>query len=130
MVAVSATRFSRRRLFRFLNPPADSEDVTVRVPHVHLPGIPRHVGGRPGDVKTLLETALVDGVDVVHPDRHPHALVGGIVPFRPERPLESAPAPAALGVLAQEDLALARAHAPEVGRRAPLPRLPPPPAPP
>src|SRR5688572_6448686 len=62
-------------LFCFLNPAADSEDVSVWVPHVHLANIPRHVGRRPGDLETLIKAALVDGVDVIHPDRHPHALV-------------------------------------------------------
>src|SRR5262245_45615103 len=77
-------------------PPADAEDVPVRVANVHLANAPRHVGRRPRDVKTLLEAALVNGVNVVHPDRHPCALVRGIVAFRAERHLESTLAPTAL----------------------------------
>src|SRR5262249_16908626 len=34
--------------------------VSVRVPHVHLADVPNHVGQRPGDLQTLLETTLVE----------------------------------------------------------------------
>src|SRR5438132_8935638 len=110
-----------RRLLRLPNSPADSEDVPVWVPHVHLANMPRHVGGRPGDFKTLLEAALVDGVHIVHPDGHPHALVGSVIPLRTERHLDSALAPATLGVLAQENLACAGADARKRGGTAPVP---------
>ncbi len=60
------------RLFYSL---ADSEDVTVRVAYMHLADTPRLVGGRPGDLDTLFKTVLVDGIDVVDPDRHPDAMV-------------------------------------------------------
>src|SRR6266540_2003165 len=53
----------------------DPEDVAVGMAHVHLADAPRHVGRRPGDVETLLEAVPMDGVDVVHPDRHPGTLV-------------------------------------------------------
>jgi hypothetical protein len=110
-------------LFRLLESPADSENVAVRMAHVHLANIPRHVGGWPRDLETLLEAALVDRVDVVHSNRHPHALVRRIVALRPERFLDSAPASAALGVLTQKDFALAGAHAAERGGIAPVPTL-------
>ena len=42
------------------------------------------------------------GIDIVDPNRHPRALVGGVVPFRTERALELALAATALGVLTQE----------------------------
>ena len=93
---------------------------------VHLANVPRHVRRRPRDLKTLLKATPVDGVDVVDPDRHPRSLVSSIVTFWPDRLLESALAPTALGVLTQEDLALARANAPKVGGSAPIPRLLPP----
>jgi len=73
--------------------------VTVGVTHVHLANIPRHIGRRPGDVKTLLETVLMDGVDIVDPDRHPHPLVSSLLAFRPEGLPERAPAPAAMSAI-------------------------------
>jgi hypothetical protein len=109
-----ACPFSSGESLRLLNPTADSEDVSVWVPDVHLANIPRHVGWRPGDLKTLRKAPLVDSVDVVDPDRHPHASVGRIIAFRAERLLESALAATALRVLAQKDLTLARAHPPNV----------------
>src|SRR5882672_174242 len=33
----------------FLNPPADPEHMPIRMAHVHLARVPRHVGRRPGD---------------------------------------------------------------------------------
>src|SRR5262249_37241791 len=105
------------------NPPGDSEHMGGRVPHVQLANIPRHVRRRPSDLKTLLKAALVDSINVLHPNRHPHALVGGIVAFGAKRHLEGALASTALGVLAQEDLAVARANAPNRGGTAPVPPL-------
>src|SRR5262245_24395262 len=93
--------------------------------HVHLAHAPWHVGRRPGDVEALVETMLVDGVDVIDPDRHPGALVGRRVAVGPEGRLHATVAPAALRALAQEDLALAGADGPEGGRISPVPALPP-----
>src|SRR5437870_11422276 len=57
-------------LLLFLSPLTDSEDVAIRVTHVHLPDTPRLVGRRPGDLETLLPAMLVDRIDVVDPNRH------------------------------------------------------------
>src|SRR5262249_22962493 len=95
----------------------------VRMPYMHLADTPCHVGRRPGDLQALLKAALVDSVDVVHPDRHPHALVTGFVAFRAERHPDGASAATALTVLAQKDLTIACADATEPGRTAPLPSL-------
>jgi hypothetical protein len=67
------------RLVGVLNPLTDSEDVAIRVTHVHLADAPWHIGRRPGDVEILLQALPMDGVDIVHPDRHPDANVGGFV---------------------------------------------------
>jgi len=88
-----------------LEPLTDSKDVAIRVTHVHLSYIPRLVRGRPGDLEPLLETMLVDGIDVVHPDRHPDTLVLAIV--EASRRCERALPATTLAVLAQEYLALA-----------------------
>ncbi len=64
---------------------------------------------------------LVDGIDVVDPDRHPDALVRPVVESM--RRCKRALAASALAVLAQEDLALAGADAPKRGRTTPVPAL-------
>src|SRR5215471_7765400 len=89
--------------------------------HVHLASVPGHVGGRPCHLDALLNAAAVNGVDVVDPDRHPDRLLGGLVRLRAERHRLVATSAAALPALAEEDLALARAHAAECGRGAPVP---------
>src|SRR5947209_14736772 len=76
--------------------------------HMHLAHVPWLVGGRPGDLEALLDAVAMDGVDVIDPDRHPHSLIA---------------AAAALAVLAQEDLGLARADPSERWRLAPIPSL-------
>jgi len=55
-----------------------------------------------GDLQTLFKTSLVDRINVVHRNEHPHALVGGIVAVRAKRHLEVTLAAASLGVQAQE----------------------------
>jgi len=51
-----------------LFPPADPEDVSVGMAHVHLPDTPRLVGRRIGDFETLFQAVSVHSVDVVYPD--------------------------------------------------------------
>src|SRR5688572_30304705 len=104
-------RWCRSLLF---DPTTDAEDVPVRVPDVHLANVPGHVGWRPGDLQPFLEALPVDGVDIIDPDRHPHAVFRGVVAVGAERPLERALAPTALAVQAEEDLAVSRADASEV----------------
>jgi hypothetical protein len=91
----------------------------VRMADVHLAYAPRLVHRRHGDLQTLLEATLVDDVDVVHPDRHPDALVIVVAPGGRERAL---PAPA-LTVQAEKNLAFARADGPEGRGIAPLETL-------
>src|SRR5437867_1713541 len=86
---------------------ADAEDVPVGMAHVHLAQVPGLVRRRTGDFEALLQTAPVDGCDVVDKDAHPR----------------SALAAAALTVLTEKDLVAPGADGPEVGRVAPIPRF-------
>src|SRR5262249_35733150 len=86
-----------------------------------LADVPRLVRRGHGDLDSFLETMPMDGVDVVHPDRHPDALVARLaLAFRRR---QRALPPAALRALAQEDLALAGANGPECRRAAPVETL-------
>ena len=78
----------------------------------------------PSAIATL-DAALVDGVDIVDPDGHPHAPVLAIVHRAGEGRGVLALAAASLAVQAKEDLALARAHRAEARRAAPVPALAP-----
>src|SRR5687768_7155403 len=93
---------------------------------VHFADVPRHVGGPPRHFETLLDAPFVDLVHIVHPDRHPCPLVGGVVVVGAERFSEVAAAAAALRSLAQEDFERTRADTAEVRRVAPRPGLLPP----
>src|SRR5262245_21843807 len=116
----SVRPFPASALFESL---ADSENVAVRVPNVHLANVPWHVGRRPGDFDPLLEAVPVHILDIIHPDRHPGALVPRLVAAGAEGHLRAAPPAATLTVLAKEDLALARTHASERRGSSPIPRL-------
>src|SRR5436190_18992197 len=105
----------------FLNTLADSKDMPIGVANVHLAHVPWHVGRRPGHFESLREAMMVDGVDVINPDRHPHALVGAIVAFTTERHLEGALATPPLTVFTQEDFAFTGADSTEVRGIAPVP---------
>ena len=58
-----------------LESPADPEHVAIRMAEVHLADVPRHIGGRECDLQPGGHALLVHLVHVVHPDRHPDALV-------------------------------------------------------
>jgi hypothetical protein len=72
----------------------------IRMAHVHFANVPGHVGRGPGDLKALLKAMLVDGINIVDPDRHSNTFVSGFVAFGAERHLDGAFATTALGVLA------------------------------
>src|SRR3954451_16046920 len=76
---------------------ADAEHVTVGVTDVRLAQTPRLVARRVGDLEALGEAAPVYGVDVLDPDRDPHALVALLLGRTAGR-LVRAAAPAALAV--------------------------------
>src|SRR5437667_1435218 len=58
-----------------LESPADPEHVAIRMAKVHLADVPRHIGGRKCDLQPGGDAMLVHLVHIVHPDRHPDALV-------------------------------------------------------
>lgn len=116
----SRTPTANRLLLQALT---DPEYVAVGVPDMHLANLPRHVLGGPGHLHPLLQTVLVDGVDIVDPNRHPDPVVAFLVPVGTERERRRAASPAPLRVLAKEDLAVPRADAAEPGWISPLPAL-------
>src|SRR5262245_54530103 len=63
----------------------------------------------------------MDCVDIVHPDRHPNALVARFVAFRAEGHLDIASATTALTAFAQKDLTVAGADTTKRGGTAPIP---------
>jgi hypothetical protein len=79
---------------------ADSEDVAVRMPDMHLPDVPRHIGWGPGDFEALIDAAAMDFVDIIDPDRHPYSLVAFFVTFRTESHFVRAFSTAALSTFA------------------------------
>src|ERR1700677_5261666 len=64
---------------------AESEDVAIRMASVHLANVPRHIGGRECDLQSSGEAMPVHLVHVVHPGRHPDALVALFVSVLLER---------------------------------------------
>ena len=86
---------------------------------VHLANAPRHVGGWPGDFDAFVNAELLDGVDIIHPHRHPHALVAGFGSLA-ECGWVRAFAASALPALAQEDFEMANAHRAKRRRAAPF----------
>src|SRR5215813_11767925 len=96
------------------------------MPHVHLANIPLHICWRPRDVEPLVQATPIDGVHIVHPDRHPYTLVRTFVAGRTESHRASALAPTALSSLAKKDLAFTGADSSECRRRAPVPCFLPP----
>ena len=87
---------------------------------VELADLPWFIGGRHRYLDIVVEAVLMDGVDVVYPEGHPHAfvvVVGG------EGFGVSSFAAAALTIVTEEDLDLAAADRSESGRLAPIPKL-------
>ena len=85
-------------LLLFLDAPADAEYMSVGVTNVHFANVPLHVCWRPRHVETLVETPLVDGVDVIYPDRHPNAPFRFVGTIRAKRHFSVAPSAAALAI--------------------------------
>ena len=59
----------------FFKTVADSENMPIRVANVHFAYVTWHVGRRPGDFEPLLQAVLINGLNVIHKDAHPSALV-------------------------------------------------------
>src|SRR6267142_1412868 len=66
-------------LLLFPNPLAHSKHMPIWMPQMHLPHIPRHVRRRKSHFKSSSNTFPVNFIHVVHPHRHPRALVGCFV---------------------------------------------------
>src|SRR5258706_13432471 len=95
--------------------------MAVRVADVHFAHVPFHVGRRPSDIEAPFETPLVDGIDVVHPDRHPSPSARPLIAARTKGDFIAPPAAAALTALAKKYLAFARANATKCRRITPVP---------
>src|SRR5215475_1381818 len=70
---------SRGGLLLFLESSADPEYVAIGMAEVHLADEPRHIGRRKCDLQPGGYAVFVHLVHIVHPDRHPDALVGFFV---------------------------------------------------
>jgi len=81
--------------------------VPVRVAHVHLADVPRHISGWESDVQPGSHALFVDFVNVVHPDGHPGTFVGGFVAAWSKRGGVRPSATATLASQAKKDLAFA-----------------------
>src|ERR1700730_7519528 len=99
----------------------------IRVPHMHLPHIPRHVRRRKSHFQPSGNTLPVDLIYIIHPHRHPHALIACLVSILLKCGRVRPPTTSALRTVAQKNLHCTRPHRPESGRCSPIPQLLPPP---
>lgn len=112
--------------FHFLGSksPADPEHVAIRMAKVHLANVPRHIGGRKCDLQPGGDAMLVHLVHVVHPDRHPDALVALFVSVLLKRGGVRAAAAASLRPLTKKDASfLTRSNRAKRRRRSPVPQF-------
>jgi hypothetical protein len=104
---------------------ADTKNVAVRMPHVHLANIPGHICRREYNLNSSSHALLVGFVNVIHPHGHPHALVRRFVSARAKcrniRSLAAAPLPSP----AKKNLAFTGPDRAESGRHTPIPALSP-----
>jgi hypothetical protein len=70
----AALRLSSLR--QILSAFAYAKQMPVGVPNVHLADMPRHVGRGESDIQPSGNALSMDLINVVHPNRHPCALVG------------------------------------------------------
>src|SRR2546421_1273180 len=107
----------------FLQSLSDAEHMTVGMPHVHFPHVPRHVRGRPGYLDALLNALFMDGIHVLDPPAHPAPLVLRLVLETCEgarvRPFPASP----LAAATHKDLARTGPNGAESRRVAPAPQL-------
>src|SRR5438874_13117552 len=97
--------------------------MTVGMPHVHFPHVPRHVRRRPGYLDALLNALFIDGIHVLDPPTHPAAFVVRLV-LETREGARVLPFPASpLAAAAHKDLARTGAHGAESRRLAPAPQL-------
>lgn len=95
---------------------------------VHLAHVPRHIGRGKCDLQTGGDALLMHFVDIVDPDRHPHALVALFISVLLKRSGVRAAAAASLRPLAKEDASfLPRPNRAKCWRRSLVPQFLPPP---
>src|SRR5579864_5194175 len=82
---------------------ADAKHMAIGMAKVHLANVPRHIGRRKGDLQPGGHTVLVHLVHVVHPDRHPDALVALFIAVPLKRGGIGAATAASLRSLAKKD---------------------------
>src|SRR6266852_335073 len=103
---------------------ADPEYVAIGMAKVHLADVPRHIGGRNCDLQPGGDALLVHLVHVVHPDRHPDALVALFVSVLLKRGGVRAAAAASLRPLTKKDARfLTRSNRAKRRRRSPVPQF-------
>jgi len=91
---------------------------------VHLANVPRHIGGGKCDLEPCGDAMVVHLVDVVHPDRHPDALVAFFVSVLLKRGGVRAAAAASLRSLTKKDASvLTRSNRAKRRRRSPVPQF-------
>src|SRR6267378_2606273 len=107
-----------------LESPADPEHVAIGMAKVHLANVPRHIGGRKRDLQPGGDALLVHRVHVVHPDRHPDALVARFVSRLLKGGGVCAAAAASLRPLTKKDASfLTRSNRAKRRRRSPVPQF-------
>src|SRR4051812_42117012 len=103
---------------------AHSEHVPIGMAQVHLANIPRHIGRRKCDLHSGGDALLVHLVDVVHPDRHPDALVALFISVLLKRGGVRAAAAPSLRPLTKKNAGFfTRSHRAEGWRRSPVPQF-------
>src|SRR5258708_28977426 len=91
---------------------------------VHLPDVPRHIGGRKCDLQPGGDAVLVHLIYVVYPDRHPDALVALFVSLLLKCGGVRAAAAASLRTLTKKDASfLTRSNRAKRRRRSPVPQF-------
>src|SRR5207244_2809019 len=92
---------------------------------MHLSHVPLHVSRRKGHFETCSHALLVDRINVLHPNRHPHTLVSFFVSILLEGCRVRASAAAALRSLTKKYFEFAGTNGTKFWWRSPIPTLPP-----
>ena len=88
---------------------------------MHLPHVPRHIRRRKHNLQPSRHTLPMHRVHIFHPHRHPHSLVGRLIPARTKRGSIRPPSPPSLSTQTKKDPTHPRPHCPKSGRRPPVP---------
>ena len=111
-------------LLFWLGSAANPEHVAIGMAKVHLANIPGHIGRRKGDFQPGGEALLVHLVHVVHPHRHPDALISLFISVLLKRGGVRAAAATSLRPLTKKNAGFfTRSHRAEGCRRSPVPQF-------